>query len=163
MPKTRLLACQVGKIPLSLTVGRYGNWKGSFAALLGWLRTVVAVCWGTSNVDLKGVLLQRSKSLLGINVKLAEENYLREIRENDQNVVWNESLDVLGNCPDLGACHDRAGWRTFLSEIFGNVRFLLLFANFYWNIWHRTLTAGVPVKEGLLARHSSNGICWEAI
>ena len=38
-------------------------------------------------MDLKGVLLQRSKSLLGINVKLAEENYLREIRENDQNVV----------------------------------------------------------------------------
>ena len=55
-----------------------------------------------------------------INVKLAEENELAahfvqkclETRENEQNVVLNESSEALGNHSDIssdfGSCHDNS-------------------------------------------------------
>ena len=49
-----------------------------------------------------------------INAKLAEENEFvthfvqkcLETRENEQNVVLNESSEALGNRSDFGTCHD---------------------------------------------------------
>ena len=51
-----------------------------------------------------------------INAKLAEENEFvthfvqkcLETRENEQNVVLNESSEVLRNCSDFGTCHDNS-------------------------------------------------------
>ena len=51
-----------------------------------------------------------------IYAKLAEENEFVthfvqkcvETRENEQNVVLNESLEALGNCSDFGTCHDNS-------------------------------------------------------